>query len=172
MLLAIDVYYIDSSAKIVGFLFSNWEDDKPAHIYIAYKNEIMPYKSGVFYQRELPCILALLEQIDITTLDAIIVDGYVHLDKGKMGLGGYLYQSLPQRIPIIGVAKKPFFNNTTYVAEVLRGKSKHPLYVTAIDIPLCNAACHIQSMHGKNRMPTLLSLLDQETKKFSIKCII
>lgn len=168
MLLAIDVYYINDSAKVVGVLFTHWQDAQPTHIYTCYKSPVLPYQSGQFYQRELPCILELLKQVNLEQLDAIIIDGYVYLDdNGKIGLGGYLYQSLHNQIPVIGVAKKVFFQNTFNVAEVFRGKSKHPLYITSIGIELNNAKNHIQSMHGKHRMPTLLSLLDQKTKEFS-----
>ena len=170
MLLAIDAYYIDNSAKTVGILFDNWLDALPSEIVVAYKDNVEPYQSGQFYQRELPCIIELLEQIDLSTLSVIIVDGYVHLDnEGKIGLGGYLYQYLNQQIPVIGVAKKSFSDNTNYVVEILRGVSKQPLYVTAIGLPLEDAAEHIQRMHGQHRMPTLLTLLDQQTKLFKFE---
>lgn len=170
MLLAIDAYYIDNSAKTVGVLFENWQDAAPWQILTAYKDDVEPYQSGQFYQRELPCIIELLKQVDLSTLDAIIIDGYVYLDnEGKIGLGGYLYNHLEQKIPVIGVAKKPFHNNTDYVAEVLRGKSKQPLYVTAAGLPLADAAESIRTMHGPHRMPTLLTVLDQQTKLFKFE---
>lgn len=170
MLLAIDAYYIENSAKTVGVLFENWQDSLPSQIVIAYKHDVEPYQAGQFYQRELPCIVDLLEQVDLSTLSAVIIDGYVYLDnEGKIGLGGYLYQHLKQQIPVIGVAKKPFHDNTKNVAEVLRGKSKQPLYVTAAGLSLTDAAEHIRTMHGQHRMPTLLTLMDQQTKLFKFE---
>ncbi|WP_218965899.1 MULTISPECIES: hypothetical protein [Snodgrassella] len=74
-----------------------------------YQNNIAPYQSGQFYRQELPCIMALLDKIGlstISTISTIVIDGYVHLADGKIGLGGYLYHALDKTIPIIGVAKK------------------------------------------------------------------
>lgn len=170
MLLAIDVYYIDNSAKTVGVLFDNWQADSPAEILVAYKHDVAPYQSGEFYKRELPCITELLKQVDLSTLSAIIVDGYVCLDnQGKSGLGDYLYQYIDRQVPVIGVAKKAFNENTKYVAEVFRGKSSKPLYVTAVGLPLERVAEAVGTMHGKHRMPTLLTLMDQQTKIFKLE---
>ncbi|WP_218965971.1 hypothetical protein [Snodgrassella communis] len=71
-----------------------------------YQNNIAPYQSGQFYRQELPCIMALLDKIGLSTISTIVIDGYVHLADGKIGLGGYLYHALDKTIPIIGVAKK------------------------------------------------------------------
>lgn len=167
MILAIDVYYPeDGRAKIVGVLFHHWQDSVPEKTLIAWQENVAPYQSGQFYQRELPCIMTLLKQVDLSMLSTIVVDGYVFLDdSGKIGLGGHLYQEIHQAVPVIGVAKKSFHDNTRHVIEVHRGKSKHPLYITAIGLPVENAAQSIQSMHGPHRIPTLLSLMDQETKR-------
>ncbi|MWN05252.1 endonuclease V [Gilliamella sp. Pas-s95] len=168
MILAIDVYYIDNCAKAVGVLFHHWTDSTSAieQVITDYQDNVAPYQSGQFYQRELPCIMSLLDKINLSKLTCIVIDGYVHLDEGKIGLGGHLYHALNKTIPIIGVAKKPFSGNSEYLIEVLRGQSKHPLYVTSIGIPLINAANSVQSMAGKHRMPDVLSYLDQQTKLF------
>jgi deoxyribonuclease V len=79
-------------------------------------------------------------------------------------LGTYLYEALVRKVPVIGVAKTRFFSNTQYVAEILRGESKNPLFVTSVGMPLDTAAARIQSMAGPFRIPTLLKLLDVETK--------
>ncbi len=95
----------------------------------------------------------------------IVVDGYVILnDEGKHGLGGYLYESLSQKIPIIGVAKRSFINNKKHVREVFRGDSKNPLYISSIGIDVDEAVKCIQEMHGQFRMPDLLRIMDQQTK--------
>lgn len=64
------------------------------------------------------------------------------------------------------MAKKPFAGNSEYLMEVVRGHSKHPLYVTSVGVTLTSAAKNIQSMAGKYRMPDILSYLDQQTKLF------
>ncbi|OCG23745.1 hypothetical protein A9G11_05170 [Gilliamella sp. wkB108] len=168
MYIAIDVYYMGDRAKSVGILFENWSDSIAdiKEVITDYQDNVAPYQSGQFYQRELPCIIALLNKIDLTKITSIIIDGYVHLNEGKLGLGGHLYNALNQTIPIIGVAKKPFLGNSQYLIEVMRGQSKHPLYVTAIGTQLETAAGNIKLMSGKYRMPDLLSFLDQQTKLF------
>ncbi|MBL0743492.1 endonuclease V [Chryseolinea lacunae] len=165
MKLAIDVYYHNTTAKAVGVLFDDWQAATPTQIISTDVDDVADYEPGNFYKRELPCILKLLEQIDLTTLDVIVVDGYVHLnDDGKAGLGAHLFEALGGKIPVVGVAKTSFHNNTRNVVPVLRS-SKNPLFVTAIGTALPAAAASVQNMHGPFRMPTLLKVLDQETRR-------
>lgn len=168
MILAIDVYYINDQAKTVGILFEHWTDTTTDILSLVtdYQEKVEPYQSGQFYRRELPCIMSLLEKVDLTKITTIIIDGFVHLDEGKFGLGGYLYNALNKSISVIGVAKKPFSGNSPYLIEVFRGKSKHPLYITAIGTQLEQAANNIKLMTGNYRMPDLLTFLDQQTKLF------
>lgn len=165
MILAVDVYYYETAAKSVGVLFEKWEDSEPYAIISAYIENPLAYEPGNFYKRELPCIRELLRKIDIKEIDTIIVDGYVFLDDNKKsGLGYHLYRSLPNEIPVIGVAKTSFKNNKSFVQELLRGSSKKPLYITSIGVELQEAAGYINKMHGDYRMPTLLKLVDTHTK--------
>ncbi|MCJ8155622.1 hypothetical protein MKJ01_17835 [Chryseobacterium sp. SSA4.19] len=47
-----------------------------------------------------------MKKINLKVGDSIIVDGYVTLDNdGKLGLGGYLYDAMGQKVPVIGLAK-------------------------------------------------------------------
>jgi deoxyribonuclease V len=73
---------------------------------LKYLKHIEEYTSGEFYKRELPCILSLLGKNHFDNIEAIIVDGFVYLDdQNKLGLGGHLYERLPYKVPVIGVAK-------------------------------------------------------------------
>jgi deoxyribonuclease V len=63
--------------------------------------------------------------------------------------------------PVIGVAKRGFYNNAGYVREVRRGESENPLYVSAIGMDLELAAECIQNMHGEYRIPTMLKEVDR-----------
>ena len=134
MKLAIDVYYYENQAKTVGILFKDWRSEKEEQILVSYSHEILPYEPGNFYKRELPCIVDLLKNMDLE----IIIDGYVYLDeKGKPGLGYYLYEYLSQEKPVLGVAKKAFHKNSNnYVKEIYRGESIKPLYVTSAGLDL------------------------------------
>jgi len=160
MILAIDVDYREDGANIAGVSFNNWEDENEANIFISKLADIEEYVPGEFYKRELPCIMKLLKEHNLSP-DIIIVDGFVYLDKDNYpGLGMYLYNELNQTIPIIGVAKS-FFKDIPKACEIYRGESKKPLYVTNAGIDLETAKKNILSMFGKFRNPNLLKKADQ-----------
>lgn len=165
MVLATDVYYKDDSAKAVGVVF-NWEDENPTAIINTLIPKVENYISGQFYKRELPCLLKLLEEIDLTTIKAIVVDGHVYVDNNLTpGLGGHLYQALNKQIPIIGVAKKAFHNTEKVSFPIYRGLSKAPLYVSAIGITPDEVISAVLNMKGKYRIPDILKIVDQESRK-------
>lgn len=165
MILAFDVYYTDDRARAVCIAFATWTDTQVANTWIEYISGVPAYEPGAFYKRELPCILAVLNTLDLVAVQAIVIDGYVVLDDtGKPGLGTYLYNALDQRIPVIGVAKTTYANNEAHVTEVLRGQSERPLYVTAVGMPREEAAAGIRAMAGEYRIPTLLKQLDSLTR--------
>lgn len=170
MILAVDVHYSkDDRASIVGITFRNWSDTAPVSVFKDNLQHVEPYVPGSFYKRELPCILKLIKQIDLSRIEVIVVDGYVYLaDDGRLGLGSYLYYELKEKIPVIGVAKSYFHWDDKLVTKVYRGKSHRPLYITAVGLDRNSAASAIQSMAGEYRIPTLLKLLDQETRKICI----
>ena len=173
MIYAFDTYYYENKANTVAVGFKSWSDEKPIEVYSEVLEGILEYEPGSFYKRELPCILSVLEKIDLTGIELIIIDGYVQLDdNGKLGLGGHLYKRLDEKIPIIGVAKSGYRQNKINNKILLRGKSKNPLYISAIGIELNKAFEYIKSMHGKYRMPTLLQLLDGKTKEKTVGNIV
>lgn len=166
MILAFDTYYFDNKAKTVCLCFEQWTDDKPAQVFEEIVEGIAEYEPGAFYKRELPCILSLLNKIDLTCVDWIVVDGYVILnDTGKIGLGGYLYEQLDKKVPVIGVAKSNYVQNTKNKLAILRGESVNPLFITALGVSLEKAGEYIKNMHGEFRLPTLLKQLDRLTKE-------
>ncbi|MFY1046201.1 endonuclease V [Chryseobacterium sp. GP-SGM7] len=166
MIYAFDTYYYESSAKTVCIAFENWNSETESFIYSENTKVTSDYESGAFYKRELPCILSLLKKIDLQNGDLIIVDGYVTLDNnGKIGLGGYLYQSLDKKYPIIGIAKNSFNSEDCQRRTVFRGESKTPLFLTAIGIDVDETHSNIINMHGNYRIPALLKKLDQLTRE-------
>lgn len=156
---ALDVQYNGDENAVVACLgFENWDDDKPSYFKQHKVEKILPYVSGQFYQRELPCLLEALKGLE--NIECIIVDGYVWLDEeSRKGLGLHLYNALEHQVPIIGVAKARF-GNTPETCELLRGESTKPLYITSKDIELEEAKEAIASMHGKYHFPTLLKEVD------------
>jgi deoxyribonuclease V len=165
MILAFDTYYFDNKAKTVALQFDDWQDAEPVTVYSETIQGIADYEPGNFYKREMPCILSLLRQIDLSKITCIIIDGFVYLDDDSSpGLGGHLYNTLDNNIPVIGVAKTNFATIDKRKIPVYRGESKNPLFVTSIGLALNDAAQNIRDMHGAYRMPTLLQKLDGLTK--------
>jgi deoxyribonuclease V len=165
MILALDVYYKGNKAKAVGLLFE-WKDAQPIETKFAYLDDIDDYIPGEFYKRELPALLEVIELIDLDTIEAIIIDGYVYIDnENKPGLGARLWQAINQHVPVIGVAKTSFATNKSTVVEVFRSDSKNPLYVSAVGMAVAVAGDLIKNMPGDFRMPQILKLLDKETRE-------
>jgi len=167
MILAVDVDYRNDKAIVAGVSFNHWSDDKPTQEWVVQVASPAVYVSGQFYRRELPCILALLKQIDAVP-EVIIIDGYVYLgDEKKPGLGQYLFEALHGDTVVIGVAKKRFKNTAEQVA-LYRGQSKRPLYVTATGIAEDAARQLIAGMVGRHRIPLLLKRADQLCRQISV----
>ncbi len=156
MIAVFDVDYRDKQAQCACLLIDNWQ----ATAYKAYKvviDNIADYESGSFYKRELPCLLQTIAQIS-EPIDCIVVDSYVTLGD-KKGLGAYLYEELPSKIPIIGVAKTKFLSAND--VELLRGESVKPLYITSLGIEQQEAKSLIEQMAGEYRLPFILKEADR-----------
>ncbi|WP_415327142.1 endonuclease V [Chryseobacterium sp. MMS23-Vi53] len=165
MIYAFDTYYFDDYANTICIAFEDWTSEIETETFSEKTTITSDYESGAFYKRELPCILSLLKQINLKENDIIIVDGYVTLDNdGKIGLGGYLYEALDKKYPIVGIAKNGFASPDFQRREVLRGESKTPLFVTSKGINVDEIKPKIEQMHGNFRIPTLFKKLDQLTR--------
>lgn len=164
MILAIDVYYIEDTAKSVGVLF-DWNDAQPQEVIIDMKHGVEEYVPGQFYKRELPCIEALIQKISLEKVETVIIDGHIYVDDSlKYGLGGYVWELLGKKIPVIGVAKNAFHSNKSTVESIYRGDSKKPLYISVIGMDIKEAVAHLKKMHGDYRFPSILKELDTITK--------
>jgi deoxyribonuclease V len=159
---AIDVNYMENSTALAAaIVFDDFCSDSYLSSYTKRIGGIAEYVPGSFYRRELPCILALLEDVR-EKLDVIIVDGYVYLGDSP-GLGAHLRRSVGEGIRVIGVAKSRFAGSNAI--QVLRGTSRRPLYVTASGMAPLEAAQRIRDMYGRNRIPTLLKAVDYLTRE-------
>jgi deoxyribonuclease V len=115
------------------------------------------YEAGEFWRRELPPLRAVLA--GVTGLALIIVDGYADLDPaGRPGLGARVHAETG--VPVVGVAKT-FFRGAVHAAEVRRGRSARPLYVTAAGMSVADAASMVTRMAGPYRIPEALRLADR-----------
>jgi len=159
MYACVDVAYHETSAKAACVTFEQWDDANASGEFVLDLQDAQPYVPGQFFQRELPCILSILEQLPAKP-EILVVDGYVWLDeRRRKGLGAHLFEALGGSLAIIGVAKTRFATATSAV-EVFRGTSQRPLFVSAAGIDQHIAADSIRRMHGGNRIPTLLKRVD------------
>lgn len=62
------------------------------------------------------------------------------------------------------VDKRSFLENDLHVQSILRGESKNPLFISAVGLPLPQAAAQIAQMEGTYRIPTLLKRVDSESR--------
>jgi len=117
---------------------------------------VLRYRPGELFLRELPPLRAVLAQV--RNLGLLVIDGYVDLDPGgRPGLGAHAHAAFS--VPVIGVAKTRF-RTASHAAEVLRGSSARPLFVTAAGIPLAQAADLVRRMAGPFRLPDALRRVD------------
>ncbi|MBO0843346.1 MAG: hypothetical protein J2O46_09180, partial [Nocardioides sp.] len=118
-----------------------------------------PYRPGVFFERELPPLRAVLA--GVRPLDLLIIDGYVDLDPaGRPGLGAHVHDAGLAPV-VVGVAKTAF-RTATHAVEVVRGATAaKPLWVTAAGIPLSDAARLVADMPGPYRLPDALRRVDR-----------
>jgi deoxyribonuclease V len=144
-------------------VFNHWRDSTPTDLIRVVVPSTPKYRAGRFYERELPCLLSVLERAG-REFETIVIDGYVHLkaEVGK-GLGIHLFESLSYAPVVIGVAKNPLKVADSFV-PINRGRSRKPLFVSAIGCPVEEAARSILSMHGPHRIPTLLKLADRHAR--------
>jgi deoxyribonuclease V len=162
MIAAVDAHYCDDGgATAAAVVFADFSDPRAHSTYVTRIPRVDRYVSGEFYRREMPCIMAILAEIE-EDIDTVIVDGYVMLGD-RPGLGLYLWEALGGRKTVIGVAKTAFRGASP--VEARRPGSRRPLYITAVGIDPTAAAQLILKMHGKHRLPTLLRLADSLTRQ-------
>jgi deoxyribonuclease V len=156
----VDVHYEGDGARAACLTALNWEDAVARREWTVEVPRVAAYRPGFFFERELPCILAVLERAPGTP-SVIVVDGYVVLDAyGRPGLGAHLFESLGRRTAVVGIAKRGFAGSE-FAQRVLRGSSQNPVFVTALGMSDKEAAEHVQRMHGPHRIPTLCTRVDQ-----------
>jgi deoxyribonuclease V len=71
---AIDVQYRDVHAATACVVFTDWQATSAVREITGLSETPAPYVPGEFWRRELPCILAILGQLDFLP-DLVVVDG-------------------------------------------------------------------------------------------------
>ncbi|HEU5075600.1 MAG TPA: endonuclease V, partial [Polyangiaceae bacterium] len=141
----LDVHYFVGQAQAACVVSSRWSDADPLAEYTAIHPSPADYEPGAFCKRELPPLLSVLAELPVLP-PLLVVDGYVWLDRGRPGLGYRLQQALPERPIVVGVAKTSFAGNRAAIPVMRR--SSRPLFVTAIGMPVEEAAEHVRAMAG------------------------
>jgi deoxyribonuclease V len=159
----LDASYREGKAAAACVLFCDWRDERSAGDVAACIGNANPYIPGRFFLRELPALLAVLEKVT-APLDVLVIDGYVWLDAcHSPGLGAHLYESRGRGTPVIGVAKSRY--RGAPALEIIRGKGRRPLYISAAGMEVEEAAERIRVMHGPYRIPTLLRRADELSRR-------
>ena len=155
-----DVGYRSDCVVTACVGFGEWGEDAPAFdLLVQSKVPAAAYEPGQFWRRELPYLLDTLARFE-SPFEVVVVDGYVWLDKGRPGLGKYLFDALEGRSAVIGVGKTRF-RAAEGVCAVFRGKSKVPLFVSTAGLPLADAVHAIENMAGPYRVPNLIRRVDR-----------
>lgn len=154
---AVDVHYAGEHARAALAVYEDMTFSTNVSDHVADISRPSPYEPGSFFKRELPCIRTVLEIGP--ALDLLVVDGYATLNpQDRPGLGAYAAAAFG--IPVIGVAKT-HFRTATHAAEVTRGSSTKPLYVTtAGGLEIDVAARIVREMSGSGRVPGALARAD------------
>jgi len=163
MKFALDVHHDGAAAVAAAVAFEDWgavEAEKTPLTRIA---EVPKPPKGQAWLRDLPCLLQLLREHALQP-DAIVLDGFVHLDEQDTpGLGRALFDALGGKVPVIGISKSAgAFTAAQF--EVFREEEAAPVIVTCAGIDLGAAKARVRSMHGRKRAPTLMKLVARIAK--------
>jgi deoxyribonuclease V len=78
MKVALDVAYQNEIAVVGIVQFADWDSAEPSETRSLVCKNPSEYIPGMFYLRELPCLLKALTTIE-RDYDSVVIDGYVHL---------------------------------------------------------------------------------------------
>ncbi len=160
MILVVDVQYApqDEWARVGVVLFEGWDALEAVTDFVTMIGEVLPYESGAFFKRELPCIVpAINHALSLHPIETIVIDGFIDLGSNKPGLGRYLHDQLGKKIDIVGVAKNCY--KGAPATAITRGQSGNPLWISST-ADHSKAAEHVADMAGDSRIPFLLKRAD------------
>jgi deoxyribonuclease V len=156
----LDAAYANDASVAACVTASGWEAAKALGEFTHRSGPAAEYEPGEFYRRELPLLKSVLAMLPATP-QAIVIDGYVWLGvEGRKGLGAHLFEALGGATAIVGIAKTQFQGASYWAAQVKRGSSDSPLYVTAAGLAVEDAVAAVKRMDGAHRIPTLVAQAD------------
>jgi deoxyribonuclease V len=157
----LDAAYGDTASAVACVTLGDWEDASALAEFTHRAGPAADYQPGEFYKREMPLLLSVLGMLPRKP-EIIVIDGYVWLGvEDRKGLGAHLFDALGGASSVVGIAKTKFHGASYWAAEVRRGGSDNPLYVTTAGVDAGEAAAAVKRMHGEHRIPSLVTMVDR-----------
>ncbi len=152
-------YQIDGdTARAAAVAFDDWGAAEGTKHYALQVAHVEKPAKGELDLRALPWLVQLLEANRLQP-EAIVLDGFVHLDaQDTPGLGRRLHDTLGGRTAVIGLSKSTFKGDTPDQFCIFREDETPPLVITCAGIDLGAAKARVRMMHGRKRVPTLMKL--------------
>ena len=123
------MHYEGGHARAACLVFERWESSSAAERVVVTTRVTAEYVPGEFFKRELPPLLTVLGRV-ATSLDVVVVDGYVWLTGKGAGVGAHLHEALGRAVAVVGVAKTAWsrpgeaeVDPARAVVQVLRGRA-------------------------------------------------
>lgn len=157
MKLVMDFQIHGDTALVAAVAFDDWAAPEGTKNWSLRIGHVEKPAKGELDLRALPWLVQLLDANGLQP-EAIVLDGFVHLDAQETpGLGRRLHDTLGGRTAVIGVSKSGF-KDTPEQFEVHREEETAPLVITCAGIDLGAAKARVRMMHGRKRVPTLMKL--------------
>ena len=159
MKLVLDFHIEGEAARVAAVAFDDWGAVEGTKNYSLAIGHVEKPAKGELDLRALPWLVQLMDANRLEP-EAIVLDGFVHLDPLETpGLGRHLHDTLNGRCAVIGVSKSLFKGTETPDQFcVFREEETAPLVITCAGIDLGAAKARIRTMHGRKRLPTLMKL--------------
>jgi len=159
MKLVMDFQIDGDTARVGAVAFDDWGAAEGTKNYVLRIEHVEKPAKGELDLRALPWLVQLLDANRLQP-EAIVLDGFVHLDpQDTPGLGLRLHDTLGGRSAVIGVSKSVFKGTDTPDQYcIFREEETPPLVVTCAGIDLGAAKARVRMMHGRKRLPTLMKL--------------
>lgn len=161
MIAVLDAAYSDDASAAACITAADWDAADALGEFTHRDGPAADYQPGEFHRREMPLLISVLGMLPRQP-DIVVIDGYVWLGvEDRKGLGAHLHAALGGTSAIVGIARTKFNGASYWAADVRRGSSASPLYVTAAGLSVEDAVAGVKRMHGAHRIPELVARADR-----------
>lgn len=168
MFVVIDADYDEKTRKghVAGIVVQDLLSDKVEKVVTAIVENVEDYIPGQFYRRELKSVEAIINQLDKTQIEAIVIDGYADSGTEEHALGTFVYEEY--KIPVIGIGKNKYKRCILENLEVCRGDSQRPLFVSSKGMDNEKSKELVKNMFGEFRLPFLVKYADKMARDWNV----